>query len=136
MAQEEMFDLKDSKGVDLTRHEARLVEMEHAWPKTLIELAEVFTAHFAERGLADEEAKREARSLVLTLAQYFGGRMWYVPRGDTLRNALRDLEIWHRFDGRNAQALAAEFRLSFVHVYRVIAEQRRLHREKTQHKLF
>jgi Mor family transcriptional regulator len=132
MSQPELFKADER---DLVKNAARLAECQHAWPKTLVELVEVFAAHYRERGVEEADAKTEARLVVLTLAKYFGGRMWYVPRGDALTRALRDMEIWHRFDGRNAQALAAEFRLSFVEIYRTIAEQRALHRDKTQPKL-
>jgi Mor family transcriptional regulator len=135
MAQPELFETDPPTDRDLVRNEARLAEAQHAWPKTLVELSDVFAAHFRERGLDEMRAAREARLVVLTLAKHFGGRMWYVPRGDALTRALRDMEIWERFDGTNAQALAGEFGLSFVEIYRTLAEQRRLHRERVQPKL-
>ncbi len=69
------------------------------WPKTLVELIE-FLGHEAERQRmfdSREQAFVVARWVVLSLGQYFGGRQFYLPKGDKLALAIRDHQIWSEF---------------------------------------
>ena len=50
--------------------------------------------------------RQQARKLVAALAHYMGGRSYYLPSGDRLMNALRDDQIYSRFDGRNVEQLS------------------------------
>lgn len=107
------------------------------WPRAMVELIDVFTAGAQRAGLADSPAaaQRIARWAVLTLAEYGGGRQLYLPKGEGLRLALRDAQIWQEFDGRNTAALAIKHRLTTVRVYQILAEQRALRRGRTQPEL-
>lgn len=110
---------------------------ESKWGKALVSMVQVLEARNRARGLAEDEAFALACDSVLALAEYFGGRVWYLPRGDRLKIALRDASIhrqWQR-QGVVIQELAAAHKLTEIHLYRIIAQQRELHLRKTQHGL-
>ena len=107
-----------------------------AWPQTLADLVDVFSAHLQRRkDLAIEEARREAQDLIVVLANYFGGRQIYLPRDEKLRLALRDNQIWRDFDGRNIDVLEKRWRLTRQQIYNIIAHQRALHKKRVQPEL-
>lgn len=116
--------------------EAASVSDRALWGSMLLEIVDVLEAHFRRRKMPPDAAAAEARAVVMTLATHWGGRMLYLPKGDRLRVALKHQEIWRRFDGRNARALAEEFQMSIVAVYRVIDAQRRRAQRDRQPGLF
>ncbi|MBH1476294.1 Mor transcription activator family protein [Stenotrophomonas forensis] len=106
------------------------------WPRDLVSAIEVQEAAFQRLGYDEDEAFKLARAGVLALADYGGGRDWYLPRGDTLLVAVRDAEIYRRAHRGNIAALAAEFRLTERHVWRICRQQYALHIRKIQPPLF
>lgn len=137
----EQNDLFDPMGCDVTQL------LDHAgagealaeranWPKLLAELVDVCAAAFRRDGRAEAAALADAETTVLAIAEYFGGRMLYLPRNDALRKALRDALIWHTFKGDNIAALAEQHRLTPQAIYQIIAEQKRLRTRKLQGRLF
>ncbi len=105
---------------------------EEAWAPALAAMVAVLNDTYQRMGLPDDEAARMATAGVLALAEYFGGRMFYLPRGERLRNALRNAEIYHRARRGNIRILADEYGLTDIHVYRICREQRELHLAKVQ----
>ncbi|WP_157890267.1 Mor transcription activator family protein [Marinobacterium aestuarii] len=67
-----------------------------------------------------------------------GGRHVYIPKGDRIREAVRDVELFRdRHDrGILPDELASRYKISTQHVYRIIKEQRSLHMKKVQPALF
>lgn len=107
------------------------------WAPTLASMVQVLEAHHRRQGRPDTEAFDLACQAVLVLAEYFGARVWYLPRGDRLRKALRDARIhWQWQRKMQIEEIATEHRVSVIHVYRIIDQQRRLHLGKTQPSLF
>lgn len=108
------------------------------WAPLLVDMVRVVEADKIRRGAAADEAFRDARAAVLAIAEYFGGRQTYLPKGTRLATALRDAEIWRRYTGSpaSARALAAEYGLSEIHMYALLARQRELHRRRLQGRLF
>jgi len=102
------------------------------WGKMLLQLVDKQVATFRRMGHDERTARRLAHASVLTLAEHGGGQNWYMPRGDNLRAALRDIDIFRRFRRGNIEALAAEYRLTVPSIYRIYREQRRLSRDKRQ----
>ena len=80
--------------------------------------------------------RQQARKLVAALAHYMGGRSYYLPSGDRLMNALRDDQIYSRFDGRNVEQLRRAYGLGQTQIYTIIAQQRALHVRRAQPDLF
>lgn len=111
-------------------------ELTAKWPKALSELVDVLACELVRGGMAQEQAKAQARKLALVQAHYMGGRAYYIPTGDHLKAALRDRAIWDEFNGRNIDQLARKHGLSVPQIYAVVAEQRKLTRYRIQPDLF
>ncbi|MGL5216990.1 MAG: Mor transcription activator family protein [Aeromonas hydrophila] len=111
-------------------------ELTAKWPKALSELVDVLACELVRGGMVQEQAKAQARKLVLVQAHYMGGRAYYIPTGDHLKAALRDRAIWDEFNGRNIDQLARKYGLSVPQTYAVVAEQRQLTRLRYQPDLF
>lgn len=106
------------------------------WPRELVRAIEVVEKVYIDAGYANDVAFELARAAMLALAEFGGGRQWYLPRGDHLLTALRDAHIYRRASRGNIPVLASEFRLTERHVWRIIRQQYQLHRNKIQLQLF
>jgi len=102
------------------------------WAPFLVEMIQVLESSYLRKGMAAVAAFDLARGSVLEIAAHLGGRVAYLPRGDRIRIALRDAEIYRRCNGRNHEALAIEHAMSTIHIYRICKQQRRLHVGKMQ----
>jgi len=105
------------------------------WPEGLVGLLKVQEAEFQRVGLAPETAYLLAKAGIMAIAKYYGGRQWYLPKGDGLHTALRDAEIYRRANRDNIEELADEYKLTVQSIYRIVKEQQRLHVEKRQGQL-
>ncbi|MFC3716825.1 Mor transcription activator family protein [Luteimonas soli] len=108
----------------------------HKWAPTLAEIYDANVEAFRNAGY-EEIAERLAGIGVGATAFQVGGRVVYIPRGDRLKQALRDNAMhaaWQRHG--DIQRLARDFDVTEPTAYRVIAEQRRLHIKRTQRELF
>ncbi|MGE7992530.1 Mor transcription activator family protein [Pseudomonas sp. NPDC089554] len=103
------------------------------WEGTLIEMASIAESKLRQI-LPDkpDEVPKIARAVVFSICETMGGAVVYIPRGDTLRRALRDAEIFREWREKNVRpdALARKFDLSSQAVYDIIARQRVLHRQQ------
>lgn len=108
---------------------------EENWAPLLAAMVAVLAATHRRLGFDDAQAAKMATSGVLAIAEYLGGRTAYLPRGDRLRKALRDAEIYHRARRGNIRKLAEEYRLSDLQIYRIVREQKELHLAKVQGRL-
>lgn len=108
------------------------------WPKTLHDLMCVMEAQIKRRHPEHAmHAYAMARSNVLAIAHYLGGRQLYLPRDDRLQRALRDHQIYQEYKGRvNHDALAAQYGLTTIQIYNIVANQRKLHTARIQPQLF
>lgn len=110
---------------------------EHKWAPMLANMVAVLEALYRRRGMAEGEAFKLASDSAMALAEYFGGRVVYLPRGDRLKNALRDAEIFREFRGSaNVDQLVEKYGLSAIRLYAIHAEQKALHLAKVQGRLF
>lgn len=106
------------------------------WPKQLAEMVDVTVAHLQRRRDLDEDTARTyAQEWIATLAIHFGGIPLYLPKGDSLKQALRDSRIWQEFNGENIYELARKYGKSRTQIYRIIAQQRQLTRNRQQMEL-
>lgn len=120
----------------LLEADAELPEAQRRWAPMLVDLVRVIEAAHVRRGMAAEAAFGSALDAVKGVAEYFGGRPLYIPRGDRLLTALRDAEIFRRAKGGNIERLAGEYGISSIQLYRVIKQQKALHLRKIQGRLF
>jgi Mor family transcriptional regulator len=109
---------------------------ETKWAPQLAENVRVLEARYVRRGMAPKEAFDLAADSVLVLAEHHGGRMFYLPRGDRLRRALRDAEIFRKCNWRNFDKLAAEYKLSITQIYAIVRQQNKLNLGLIQPGLF
>jgi Mor family transcriptional regulator len=109
---------------------------ETKWAPQLAELVRLLEARNARRGMSAKDAFNQAAEDVLAIAQQMGGLMFYLPRGDALKTSLRHAEIYRKFKGNNHDALAKEFKLTVVQIYRVLRQQQRLNMGRIQPGLF
>lgn len=108
------------------------------WPLKISELTDLVADELARSESLDARRVRPAACRVVArlLAEH-GGAQWYVPKADALRRAIRDLEIWSRYDGsrrgpNGIEALSRRYRISEVAVWAILREQRALHLRSVQ----
>lgn len=100
------------------------------WPRTLVECVEVLTVAFQRKGKPPGEALAYAQDAMLALADYFGGRQFYIPNGACLRAYARNREIVEAVNrSGNVQQVAREFGVSVTRVYQIVNAARVAHRE-------
>ncbi len=137
--QREMFDPMHAPLEDLLDHVNDVADDDRAWPRSLAELVDVLADDAISRGSEECEAFAHARRTIALIAHYFGGRMFYIPRNDKLRVALRDNQIWRRFvDPRERitiTELAVEYDLTDQQLYTIIRQQKKLTISRKQRQL-
>lgn len=111
-------------------------EIYHKWPRTLTEIIELLTSELLRQGEPQETANKKAAKLAGLLAHYFGGQSFYLPTGSVLKDALRNVQIYNEFNGRNVPDLIKKYNLSESHIYAILREQRTLSRKRHQPDLF
>lgn len=137
MNQQEMFDPMGGDPWDVARASATdMREARHRWPQTLADLFDVLFAYNRRAGMDEAAAERDATERTFLLADYIGPRMVYLPSGEKLRLAVRDLSIFRNPAHRDVFELARLHKMTVQQVYNIIAEQTRLVRDRMQGKLF
>ncbi len=109
------------------------------WERGMAEIAETIIAELNRLGIAD--ANHVGCQVAIRLCQERGGTYWYIPRGEGLTRALRDMAIWHEHDGtvsgaQGIEALARRHGMTEISVWRILAQQRALHVKRVQGELF
>ena len=105
---------------------------ESKWAPMLANILSVLEVTYQRKGMDPASAFSLASASTVALADYLGGRSAYIPRGDRLKLALRDAEIYRRARGGNIEQLAVEFKLTTITIYKIIKDQGRLYRAKVQ----
>lgn len=111
-------------------------EITKKWPQALTDMLSVIEAAYRQRGDDDKTARTLAFIAVRALAHYHGGHIFYLPKGEQIDRALRDREIFECFNGTNVSELASKYNLNDVRIYKILAEQRKLARDRHQPDLF
>lgn len=125
--------LFDGKPLALDADLAALpVEPEHLWPKLLVDMLDVARAALMDAGAKEGRAREIAIIVLRALARYHGGRSAYLPTGDTLDEALKNYRIWKESGKTSVRELSEKYGMSEVHIYRIIARQRKLVRDRAQ----
>ena len=107
------------------------------WPEALAEIVDVLTDEAIRKHALDKEkANVIACNMAAALAKHFGGRQFYLPKGDKLANAIRDNKIWSAFNGNNVDDLVKQHGLTRMRIYAILKEQRHYHTNKNQLPLF
>lgn len=111
-------------------------EITKKWPQALTDMLSVIEDAHRQRGDDDKTARTLAFIAVRALAHYHGGHIFYLPKGEQIGRALRDREIFECFNGTNVHELARQYNLNDVRIYKILAEQRKLARDRRQPDLF
>ncbi len=104
-----------------------------AWTSTIVDLFQLVKFEYQQQGIDDVKAVLKT---TLAIADCLGGVQQYLPKGERLRKYIRNMEIYYRFNGRNVRELARQYRQTEQNIYRIIAEQKRLHIKRQQRDLF
>ncbi|ENB2667188.1 transcriptional regulator, partial [Escherichia coli] len=81
-----------------------------AWCDSLADIVSHSVAELTRNGMEEADAFRIAKRVVAAIAFYAGGRSLYLPTGRSLFAALREYEIYYRWDnGEKLQALRKEY---------------------------
>ncbi|EFV2006140.1 Mor transcription activator family protein [Escherichia coli] len=112
-------------------------ELKKNWPGTLRDLVDVISAELHRQGIEPAQAGMLARKVAAAQAGYMGGRGYYLPVGESLFTELRNNEIFSRWSqGEKIETLRRHYQMPETQIYSVIRNQRRLHQERTQPRLF
>lgn len=106
-----------------------------AWPQRLADMLAVAETSLRRQGIAAEQATVLAVALVLDIAHYQGGRMFYLPQGKKLRIALKHAQAWRMWRGDNIEEIMEFLGVSDCAAYAIIGKQRDLHRSRLQRQL-
>lgn len=139
MSTEEQHDLlgDDSYSEELLDYLENVpADVREKWPKDLAALCDIYDSELKRLGVSDADAHRISLTLLLAQANYGGGRMYYMPKGDRLRQAVRDRKIYHEFNGRNHEELAKRHGLTVQRIYEIVKRQSEIERARVQPKLF
>jgi Mor family transcriptional regulator len=104
------------------------------WPSTLQSLCDVMRQTLIQHNIANVDHISEA--LATSLSAYLGGRDIYIPNGERLKDALRDIRIWREFKGNNLEQLSRDYGLTERRISQIVAEQRAAFVVRKQRRLF
>lgn len=91
------------------------------WSGNLVACVEVIAAALARKGRKPAEASSDAKDATMALADYFGGRQFYMPSGAKLRALARQEDIIEAVNRTgNVQQVARDFGMSAARVYQIV----------------
>lgn len=117
--------------LDSDNHAAGLNERD-----MLVDIAEQVEERLVAIGQAHEDASRMGWDIAGHLNTFWGGGSLYICKGQHYEISLRDQEIYRRFNGENHDWLALEYKLTAIHIYRIVKRVGDAERAKRQAKLF
>lgn len=106
------------------------------YAELLADLARELTAHLVGEGLDEVAARTHGPRLSLHIRRHWGGQSIYIPRGVAYESDERARRMFEKFRGNNHVALAREFGVSVIWVYKTVARQRAKLIGKIQGRLF
>lgn len=104
----------------------------HKWPELLVQLLDAAVDSAQQCGLDAEKAEELAMAIIGNQAKLFGGLQIYIPKGEILKRALRDREIYRLAQRGNVESLAKQHNLSMKQIWEIQRTQRKLHIQQVQ----
>lgn len=100
------------------------------WEGSLREMVEIAESKLVAEMGPDSTAAELARHVVFAICSAMGGSVIYMPRGDALKRAMRDAEIYRDWmdNGTKIHILMRKYNLATPTIYDIINKQRALHR--------
>lgn len=108
----------------------------HKWPELLVQLLDAAADSARQCGLGNEMAEELAMTIISNQAKLFGGLQVYIPKGEILKRALRDREIYKQARHVDVESLARRYDLSMKQIWEIQRTQRKLHIQQVQPSLF
>lgn len=102
------------------------------WTGTLVQMLDSIQATLMRLGMKEEQAAQTALAIVYDHATNFGGIQYYLPKGDELKRALRDREIYRLAGKTDVAVLAQRYNLSTKQIWEIQRTQHALHIKKIQ----
>lgn len=101
------------------------------WEGSLREMVEIAEAKLLVELKPGVSAAELARHVVFAICSVMGGGVVYLPRGDSLKRALRDAKIYRDWkdNGTPIPELVSKYDLANQTIYDIIRRQRALHRK-------
>ncbi|MFJ2712214.1 Mor transcription activator family protein [Pseudomonas sp. NPDC087346] len=132
MSQNQLFP-DDSDRLDPNKVLAHMEDpsVMHRWEGTIKEMVEIAEAELRGKLQDRPDGVPEiARAVVFAICNTMGGAVVYLPRGDSLKKAMRDAAIYRDWRDLNIQPtdLVRKYGLASPTIYDIIARQRVLHR--------
>jgi Mor family transcriptional regulator len=110
---------------------------ENKYPELLRDLVDKAAELLAEKyELPSARARAAGWDIAELIRKEWAGQNLYLAKGKEYELALRDLEMYRKFNGSNHFALAQEFGVTVRHVYRVIEQVRAADQAARQGGLF
>lgn len=91
--------------------------------KAVSELCAIIESAMEDAGYKKDESRSIAETAVKAISFMAGGRQFYMPKGEKLKNAIRNSQILRDFTGNNVRELAAKNDLSEARIYTIIKSQ-------------
>lgn len=135
-AQPELFNALTCDPLDLIERAGDVVTDRARWPQRMTELFDVLYAYNLRMGMQADTAAPDAAERTFLIADYLGGSVVYLPRGDALRRAVRDAEAYRRHTGNNTEQLAREYGMTTTKFYELIAREKARRVRRMQGRLF
>lgn len=135
-AQPELFNALTCDPLDLIERAGDVVTDRARWPQRMTELFDVLYAYNLRLGMQADTAAPDAAERTFLIADYLGGSVVYLPRGDALRRAVRDAEAYRRHTGNNTEQLAREYGMTTTKFYELIAREKARRVRRLQGRLF
>ncbi|WP_153114592.1 Mor transcription activator family protein [Rhodocyclus tenuis] len=110
--------------------------MSRGAPQLIADLAETIAAELVKSGQTEEIAVEIGVAVADKIRGDWGGEPIYIPKGCAIDISRRDVEIFEKFNGTNHHALAREYNLTVIHIYRVVKAVRLEMVKKRQGALF
>lgn len=129
---DQLLDNLPAMASDRTKAAARYKE--HLWALVLI-----IERRLQKHGIEGQKAYQISTSIIAEIANYEGGEMRYLPRGDRLKQELRDMHmfnLWH-LKSWPIDKVRKEYcpELNQIQVYSILRTKRQEHLARIQPKL-
>lgn len=101
------------------------------FPKTLSDMMDVIESKLLRvEGFEKTKVRGLAEAIVLEVANYYGGRSFYLPIGKAMKTQLKHRRIFADWKAdMSIDDLAKKYETSFQNIYIILENQRALHRK-------
>ena len=101
------------------------------YPKTLSDMMDVIESKLLRVNFEKTKARKLAEDIIFEVANYYGGRAFYLPIGRAMKTQLKHRRIFVDWKAdMSIDDLAKKYETSFQNIYIILAKQRELRRKE------